>query len=222
MRIDIITLFPGMFSGILNESILNIAEEKELAEYHIHDLRDYTVYKHRQVDDRPFGGGPGMLIMPDPVFRAVEAIEKDGGPFCRIALTPKGKTFTQSCAKELSGEENLLILCGRYEGFDNRIIEGLEFRQISIGSYVLSGGEAAAMVILESVVRLIPGVLGNEQSVISESFSDGRETVVEYPQYTRPAEYRGMHVPDVLLSGDHEKIAEWRKNHSRTKDTEER
>ena len=217
MRIDIITLFPEMFTGILSRSILRIASDKELVRYCLHDLRDYSEYSRRQVDDRPYGGGPGMLIMPDPVFRAVEAIEKqDPEPSYRIILTPRGQTYTQARAEELSEKQRLIILCGRYEGFDQRIIDGLGFNMVSIGSYVLSGGEAAAMVILESTVRLIPGVLGNEKSPVSESFSEEKRTAAEYPQYTRPAEYRGMSVPEVLLSGDHQKIAEWRQDHSRT------
>ncbi|MFC1478972.1 tRNA (guanosine(37)-N1)-methyltransferase TrmD [Planctomycetota bacterium] len=211
MRVDIITLFPDMLTGILNDSILKIASEKKLAHYYLHNLRDYSQYNHKQVDDRPYGGGPGMLIMPDPVFRAVEAIEQeDETPSCRIILTPRGETYTQNLAREFSILERLMILCGRYEGFDQRIIDGLGFREISIGNYVLAGGEAAAMVIVESVIRLIPGVLGNEESPLKESFSDEKGTAVEYPQYTRPAEYRDMNVPEVLLSGNHEKIAEWR------------
>lgn len=211
MRIDVITLFPAMFAGVLGDSILRIARDKQLVEYHIHDLRDHTVFNHRQVDDRPFGGGPGMLLMPDPVFRAVEAIEALAPvPARRIALTPSGTTYNQSKARELSGALRLMLLCGRYEGFDQRIIDGLGFEEISIGDYVTAGGEIAAMVIIESVVRLIPGVLGNEESPASESFADEACCSIEYPQYTRPADYRGMTVPEVLLSGDHARIAAWR------------
>ncbi len=218
MRIDIITLFPAMFDGVLSDSILKRAADKELCSYHVHDLRTYTAYSHNQVDDRPFGGGPGMLIMPDPVFRAVEAIEAMSEiPSRRIILAPAGETYTQGRASEFSGEKRLMLLCGRYEGFDQRIIDGLEFEEVSIGDYVISGGELAAMVIIESAVRLIPGVLGNAESAEKDSFSDESNEIIEYPQYTRPSEYRGMKVPDILLSGDHAKVAEWRARHSRRK-----
>jgi len=220
MRIDVITLFPAVVEGALREGMLKRAAEKGLVSYHVHNLRDYSVYPRGQVDDRPYGGGPGMLLMPDPVFRAVEAVEgMDGRRALRIALTPRGETYTQRTARALSREERLLLLCGRYEGFDQRIIDGLKFREISIGDYVLSGGEIPALVVIESVVRLVPGVLGNEESPLHESFSDEGGVTVEHPQYTRPAVYRGMKVPEVLLSGDHARIEAWRKAHTSVRRT---
>ena len=218
MRIDIITLFPEQFECVLTGSILGRAQRKGLVSYHVHNLRDYSVYPHKQVDDKPYGGGPGMLIMPDPVFRAVEAVEEESPVRSRrIILTPAGRTYTQEWAGELSAERRLMLLCGRYEGFDQRVVDGLEFEPLSIGNYITSGGEVPAMVVVESVVRLLPGVLGNEESLETESFCDPGNTAVEYPQYTRPAEYRGMKVPEVLLSGNHARIAEWRRAHMRGK-----
>ncbi|MFH1707156.1 MAG: tRNA (guanosine(37)-N1)-methyltransferase TrmD [Planctomycetota bacterium] len=218
IRFDIITLFPAMFTEVLGDSILGNAVEKGLVSFHLHNLRDHTVYNHKQVDDRPFGGGPGMLIMPDPVFRAVEAIEPLAPvPARRIMLAPAGRTFNQAVAHELVREERILLLCGRYEGFDRRVNDGLKFEELSIGDFIISGGELAAMVVIEAVTRLVPGVLGNVESNLKDSFSEELDGVIEYPQYTRPAEYRGMTVPDVLISGDHAKIAAWRREHTRPK-----
>lgn len=181
-----------------------------MLELKYHDLRDYTEDKHRSVDDRPFGGGPGMVMMPGPIFRAVEAIEAQSPlPALRILLTPQGERLTQTRVRQLAREQRLLLICGRYEGFDERIRIGLKPLEISIGDYVLSGGEIPAMVIVDAVVRLIPGVTGHPHSTVSESF--GEDGLLEYPQYTRPVEFRGMRVPEILRSGDHAKIAQWRK-----------
>jgi len=208
MRIDILTIFPGIFEGFLNESMINIAREKGLVEFHLIDIRDFARDKHRTVDDRPFGGGAGMVMKPGPIFEAYEnVLKEDKGPACGILLTPKGKTFNQGMAEGLAQKERLIMIAGRYEGVDERVGEGLGLEEISIGDYVLFGGEVAAMVICEAVVRLIEGVLGSDESVKEESFTGG---ALEYPQYTRPREFRGMAVPEVLLSGDHEKIRRWR------------
>jgi len=208
MEIDVLTLFPGMFDGFLSTSIMKIAREKDLVTYRLADIRDCTTDRHRTVDDRPFGGGPGMVMMPDPIFEAVERTEKlSQTPATRVLLTPQGERFTQETARELAGCPRLLLVCGRYEGFDERIRLGLSPREISIGDYVLTGGELPAMVVIDAVVRLLPGVLGTEDSLEEESFADG---MLEYPHYTRPREFRGMKVPDVLLSGNHEEIRRWR------------
>ncbi|MBM4048008.1 MAG: tRNA (guanosine(37)-N1)-methyltransferase TrmD [Planctomycetes bacterium] len=213
MRIDILTLFPGMFAPVLGDSMLKIAQEKRLVEFHLHDIRDYSEDKHKKVDDRPYGGGPGMVMKPEPVFRAVEAVEKlSDAPAKRILLTPQGDRLNQRLAGELAREPRLMLICGRYEGFDERIRLGLNVSELSIGDYVLSGGEVAAMVVIEAVVRLVPGVLGDPESAKWESFSDG---LLDFPQYTRPPEFRGMKVPDVLLSGDHAKIEQWRLEQAR-------
>jgi tRNA (guanine37-N1)-methyltransferase len=215
MRIDILTLFPEMFPAVLDQSILRIAREKGLVEYHLWNIRDFSQDKHKKVDDRPYGGGPGMVMRPEPVFSAIEAVEKeDPAPSKKVLLSPQGVRFSQSLAVELSRERRLLFLCGHYEGLDERIREGFDFLEISIGDYVLSGGEIPAMVIVDAVVRLIPGVLGDETSVSSESFSEG---LLEYPQYTRPREFRGMKVPEVLISGNHEEIRRWRLEQARAR-----
>ncbi len=209
MRIDVLTLFPEALEPLLSASILGRARSAELISVHYTNFRDFTTDNHRSVDDRPFGGGPGMVIMCGPLFEAVEHAEsQDNRPATRILLTPQGETLTQDTVRELAQHERLLLICGHYEGFDERIREGLQPREISIGDYVLSGGEVAAAVLIDSVVRLIPGVLGHEESNLNESFS---EPLLEYPQYTRPREFRGMKVPDVLLSGDHAKIEAWRR-----------
>ncbi|MBF0483736.1 MAG: tRNA (guanosine(37)-N1)-methyltransferase TrmD [Candidatus Omnitrophica bacterium] len=206
MRIDIITIFPKMFDPIVNESILKRAQEKGLVEIRVHDLRDYTEEKHRKVDDRPFGGGPGMVLTPQPIVDAVKKIK--GRRKCKVLLTcPGGKTFKQSQAKHLSNEKNLVIICGHYEGIDERVKDLVVDECVSIGDYVLTGGEIPAMVMVDAVVRLIPGVLGKEESLEAESFEQG---LLEYPQYTRPANFRGKTIPDVLLSGNHEAIKKWR------------
>jgi tRNA (guanine37-N1)-methyltransferase len=213
MRFDILTLFPEIFQGYLTQSILNLALDNGLVEIHLWNIRDWAEGKHHQVDDRPFGGGPGMVIMPGPVFDAVEAVQKRAeAPGELIVLTPAGERLTQSIVKELATERRLVLLCGRYEGFDERIRIGLKPREISIGDFICNGGEVPAMVLIDTVIRYVPGVLGDAESVTEESHSEmGR---LEYPQYTRPREFRGMTVPDILLSGNHPAIARWRREQS--------
>jgi tRNA (guanine37-N1)-methyltransferase len=213
MRFDVLTLFPDLFQGYLSQSILKRALEKGLVQIELWNIRDWAEGKHKSVDDRPFGGGPGMVIMPEPVFKAVETVrEKAGDPGLLVLLTPAGERLTQSVVKELAAHGRLLLLCGRYEGFDERIRLGLQPREISIGDFVCNGGEVPAMVLIDAVVRYVPGVLGDESSVLEESHSDpGR---IEYPQYTRPREFRGMAVPEVLVSGDHQAVARWRREQS--------
>jgi tRNA (guanine37-N1)-methyltransferase len=215
MRIDVLTLFPEMFTGVLTASILKRAQEKKLVSYHLHQLRDYTTDPHKKVDDRPFGGGPGMVIMCQPVIDAVAAIEKqDESPATRILLAPTGQKLTQPLAEEISRLPRILLIAGHYEGFDERIHEILQPREISIGDYVLSGGELPAMVLLDSVVRLIPGVLGDNLSHHGESFGTADPAInggLEYPHYTRPRDYQGRQVPDVLVSGNHPAVDRWRK-----------
>jgi tRNA (guanine37-N1)-methyltransferase len=207
-RIDILTLFPEMFGPLLGTSIPKRAAEKGLVSYHLTNIRDFATDAHKSVDDRPFGGGPGMVMMCQTLFDAVESAEKqDPRPATRILLSPQGRPYDQELAVELADKERLLLIAGHYEGFDERIIEGLQPVEVSIGDYVLSGGELAAMVIVDSVVRLLPGALGHEQSAADESFTEG---LLEFPQYTRPREFRGMTVPDILLSGNHAAIAAWR------------
>jgi len=206
MKIDVLTLFPRTFPGPLDESIIKRACESGRLQLGIHDLRDYTHDRHRTVDDRPFGGGPGMLMKPEPLFEAVEALR---GEKTRVILTsPAGRPFRQQIARELAAEEHLLLVCGSYEGFDERVRQGLADDEISIGDYVLTNGALPAMVIIDAVTRLLPGVLGDDESSQDESFSG---CLLEYPQYTRPAEFRGMNVPEVLLSGDHAAIEKWRR-----------
>lgn len=208
MRIDILTLFPEMFSGVFGESIIKRAQEKSLLEMVLTDIREYAEDKHRSVDDKPFGGGAGMVMMCGPVFAAVEAVEKQAGPVDEIILlTPQGRRFDQELAQELAQKQRLMLIAGHYEGFDERIREHLATMEISIGDYVLSGGEVPAMVLIDAITRLIPGVLGGEQSCEEDSFSLG---LLEYPQYTRPADFRGRQVPEVLLSGNHERVRQWR------------
>jgi tRNA (guanine37-N1)-methyltransferase len=209
MRIDILTLFPGMFESTLDFSILKRAREASLLEIVLTDIRDFAPDNYRKVDDKPYGGGPGMVMMPGPVFDCFEYVRKlspEKGPV--ILLTPQGKRFDQTKAVELSKEKRIILIAGKYEGFDERIRIGLDAEQVSIGDYVLNGGELAAMVIIDAVVRLLPGALGDEDSSKDDSFSNG---LLEYPQYTRPEVFRDMKVPDILLSGDHAKIAEWRR-----------
>ena len=208
MRIDILTLFPDMFQNVLGESMLKIAREKELVSFHLHNIRDFSNDKHRCVDDKPYGGGAGMVMKPEPVFNAVEAVELlDDVASTKILLTPQGETFNQGIADNLSKKSRLMIICGRYEGFDERIRSGIDALEISIGDYVLTGGEIPAMVLIDSISRLVPGVLGGDDSLQDESFVN---RMLEYPQYTRPAEFRGMKVPEILKSGHHSKIEEWR------------
>lgn len=214
MYIDVVTLFPSMFRGVLRESILKIARDKGLADIKIHNLRRYSAdRKHKKVDAPPYGGGPGMVIMAEPVFAAVEKLKKRKGRADAkvVLLTPTGVPYDQSLAEQLSKEAALILLCGHYEGFDERVSLGLHPLEVSVGDYVLTGGEIPAMALLDSVVRLLPGVLGSAESLLQESFTSGK---LEYPQYTRPREFRGMKVPEVLLSGHHEKIGEWREQES--------
>jgi len=221
MRIDILTLFPEMFHGVLGSSILKRAQEKKLAAYHVHQLREYTKDPHRKVDDRPFGGGPGMVLMCQPMMDAVAAIEAmDTVPATRILLTPGGEKFSQAIAEELSRMPRLLLIAGHYEGFDERIREILVPREISVGDYVLSGGELPAMTVIDAVVRLMPGVLGDETSPHGESFSTADATIdggLEYPHYTRPREFQGHAVPEVLFSGNHAAIEAWRREQAKKK-----
>ena len=208
MRIDVLTLFPGMFKGVLQESMLKIALEKKLLDIRLSNIRNFSYDRHCSVDDRPYGGGPGMLLKPEPVFRAVESIGRPQGvaPLF-ILFSPQGEVFRQALAQEWSKLKHLVLICGHYEGFDERIRIGLQPKEISIGDYILTGGELPAMVIIDAVARLIPGVLGAETSTENESFSTG---FLEGPQYTRPAIWRGMKVPEVLSSGHHKQIDLWR------------
>jgi len=207
LRFDIITIFPDMFKPILNESILKRAQEKKKVNIHIHNLRDYTDdKKHRKVDDRPFGGGPGMVMTPQPLFDAIKAI-KGRRKATVIYTSPSGHPFSQFHAKRLTSIKNLIIICGHYEGIDERVREHLVDEEISVGDYVLTGGELPAMIIVDAVTRLLPGVLGKQESLIHESFEGN---LLEGPQYTRPADFRGKKVPDVLLSGNHKTIDIWR------------
>ncbi|MBI1975899.1 MAG: tRNA (guanosine(37)-N1)-methyltransferase TrmD [Candidatus Omnitrophica bacterium] len=207
MRIDIITLFPRMFEGFLGESILKRAQQKKLVTFSVINLRDFSTDKHRKVDDRPFGGGPGMVIGVEPVCRALESMSRKKEKKRIILLTPQGKKFDQPAARRLARQRHLVLLCGHYEGFDERIKKWVD-EEISIGDFVLTGGELPAMAVADAVVRLIPGVLGDENSAVAESFDNG---LLEYPQYTRPAGFRGMNVPKILLSGNHKAVEEWRK-----------
>jgi tRNA (guanine37-N1)-methyltransferase len=210
MRIDIVTIFPKMFEPILNESIIKRSQAKGKVKIYLHDLRDYTADKHRKVDDRPFGGGSGMVIRPEPIFNAVEEIKsgvRSQEPGV-ILLCPQGKKLTQKIAYRLSRYKHLIIICGHYEGVDERVRQRLANEEISIGDYVLTGGELPAMVLLDALVRLVPGVLGDKKSLKFESFEGN---LLEYPQYTRPARFRGLKVPAILLSGNHKKIEIWRK-----------
>lgn len=214
MRFDVLTLFPEIFSGYLTQSLLKLAIDRHLVKIQLHNIRDYSRDKHQAVDDRPFGGGPGMVIKPEPAVEAVEAVQqKANNPGHLILLTPQGKRLTQPLVEELAAHPRLLLLCGRYEGFDQRVSDLLEPEEISAGDFILNGGEVAAMILIDTVLRLVPGVLGDENSNQYDSFSAGNR-MLEHAQYTRPREYRGLKVPEVLLSGDHEEIARWRSNNS--------
>src|SRR5262249_15058482 len=210
---DVLTLFPEIFQGYLSQSILKLALDAGLVEIHLWNIRDWAKGKHKSVDDRPFGGGPGMVIRPEPVFDAVEAIQQEATePGLLVLLTPAGERLDQALVKELAGQRRLLLLCGRYEGFDERIRLGLKPREISIGDFVCNGGEVTAMVLIDTVILFVPGGLGDRESVTDESHSSpGR---LEYPQYTRPRVFRGMTVPEVLVSGDHQAVARWRREQS--------
>jgi tRNA (guanine37-N1)-methyltransferase len=206
MRIDILTIFPGIFEGPLRESLLGKAIGSGVLQVRVHDIRDHTPDPHRQVDDYSFGGGPGMVMKPEPIFAAVESLGDD--PRRTLLMSPAGRTLDQAFARELSAESWLVLVCGRYEGVDERVVEGLPAEELSIGDYVLSGGEIPALVVLEAVARLIPGVVGKEESLQRESFEEG---LLDHPHYTRPRTFRGLAVPEVLLSGDHEQIERWRR-----------
>ena len=216
MKIDVLTLFPEMFAGPLDVSMIARARKAGLLELQIRNLRDWTHNRHKTVDDRPFGGGPGMVLKPEPIFEAVESLATAGTRV--LMMSPSGRTFTQAIARELAGQEHLLFLCGSYEGFDERI-RTLVQDELSIGDYVLTNGGLPAMVVIDAVARLIPGVLGHDESASDESFSHG---LLEYPHYTRPPEFRGMKVPDILLSGDHAKIEKWRREQARLRTNERR
>ena len=206
MKIDVLTLFPKMFKGPFDQSIIKKAQDRKIVEIKIHDLRKWTEDKHKTVDDHPFGGGIGMVLMIKPIYEALKELKTKTSK--AVLLTPQGKVFNQKVAKNLSNEKHLIFVCGHYEGFDERIRKHLIDEEISIGDYVLTGGELPAMVIIDSITRLIPGVLKNDQATEIESFS---KQLLEYPQYTRPADFKGWKVPEVLLSGDHKKIAQWQK-----------
>lgn len=212
MKIDILTLFPKMFKGPFDESIIKRAQDKGLVEIKIHDLRKWGLGSRKTVDDRPFGGGTGMVMMIEPVFRALEKIRQKNSKV--ILMTPQGKVFNQKMARQLTKESHLIFICGHYEGVDERIRERLADEEISIGDYILTGGELPTMVVAEAIVRLIPGVLEKEEATRQESFSQPSGQLLEYPQYTRPADFRDWKVPAVLLSGNHQKITEWREKKS--------
>lgn len=214
MNIHYLTLFPEMYDGVLNSSILKRAKDKGIVDYHLVDFRDYSEDKHNKVDDYPYGGGAGMVLKPEPIFNAMDALEVENPRV--ILLCPQGAPFNQKMTEDLSAEENIVFICGHYEGYDERI-RTLVTDEVSIGDYVLTGGELASMTMTDAIVRLIPNVISNQESHEQDSFSTG---MLEHPHYTRPREYRGMKVPEVLLSGDHKKIDEWRYNESlkRTKD----
>lgn len=218
MRMDILTLFPGMFRGPFEESIVKRAMEKSLVEIHLHNIRDFSTDKHRTVDDYPFGSGPGMVMKPEPLFTAVESLElPPGAPV--VLLSPQGRLFRQEVAEELAAQERLVLICGHYEGVDERVREHLITDELSIGDYVLTGGEIPAMVVVDSVVRLLPGAVGSKESIRTDSLSSG---LLQYPLYTRPADFRGWRVPDVLLSGNHQEIARWRRRQSLLRTLERR
>ncbi|MGI8605000.1 MAG: tRNA (guanosine(37)-N1)-methyltransferase TrmD [Verrucomicrobiales bacterium] len=210
MRIDVLTIFPDMVRGPLSQSIVGRAQEQRLVDLRAHDLRDWTVDKHRSVDDEPYGGGPGMVMKPEPIFAAVEELRTPGSRV--LLMTPQGRRFTQEVARGFAKESHLIVLCGHYEGIDHRVVEHLVSDEISIGDYVLTNGAIAAVVMLDAVIRLLPGVLGDEQSLAEESFSS--PALLEAPAYTRPPDFRGLKVPEVLLGGHHAKIEEWRREQS--------
>ena len=215
MRFDVLTLFPGAFQGYLGESLLKRAIDAGRIAVHLHNIRDWARDRHKSVDDTPCGGGPGMVMMVEPVVDCVEAVRSKGPePGHLVMLTPQGRRLDQAAVERLAEKQRLLLLCGRYEGFDERIRLVLEPEEISIGDYILNGGEVAAMVLIDAVMRLVPGVLGHERSAVDESFG-GEPRRFEYAQYTRPREYRGFEVPPVLLGGNHEAIARWREQDSR-------
>jgi tRNA (guanine37-N1)-methyltransferase len=220
VRIDVLTLFPEIFAPVLGTSIPGRAADKGLVSYHLTNIRDFATDAHKSVDDKPFGGGPGMVMMCQTLFDAVESVEKqDPRPATRILLSPQGQLLNQELVEDLGRKERLLLIAGRYEGFDERIVQGLSPMEVSVGDYVLSGGELPAMALIDAVVRTLPGVLGAEDGAADESFADG---LLEYPQYTKPREFRGMKVPDVLLSGNHAAIAKWRQEQRKIRTKERR
>jgi len=220
MRIDILTLFEEMFAGVFDQSIVKRALEKGLLEIELTDIREFATDKHRSVDDRPYGGGAGMVMMCGPVFAALQSVQADGPPADEvILLSPQGEPFSQATARQLSQKNRLVLIAGHYEGFDERIRQNAATREISIGDYVLSGGEIPAMVVVDAITRLLPGALGDAASIEEESFNNG---LLEYPQYTRPAEFCGWDVPEVLLSGNHEYIRKWRQEQSQRRTQERR
>jgi tRNA (guanine37-N1)-methyltransferase len=210
---DIITIFPDFFEGPLNHGIIRRARERNLIDTKVHDLRAFTEDRHNTVDDRPFGGGEGMVLKPEPIFEAVEALPKTGESIEIVVLSAAGRPFSQAEALRLSQADQIVLICGRYEGIDERVTEHLATTEISIGDYIVSGGEVAAAVVVDAVTRYVPGAVGKEESILKDSFSDPETigTQVEHPHYTRPARFRGFHVPDVLLSGDHAAISSWRR-----------
>lgn len=215
MRFDVLTLFPEIFQGYLGQSLLNRAIQGHLVDVRLHDIRDWARDKHHTIDDRPFGGGPGMVMKVEPIVECVEAIRgQEPDPGHLVMLTPQGRRLDQPAVERLAQHQRLLLLCGRYEGFDERIRQILQPEEISIGDFILNGGEVAAMTIIDTVIRLIPGVLGDERSSVEDSFS-GEERLLEFAQYTRPREYRGLEVPEVLLSGNHQEIARYREENSK-------
>jgi tRNA (guanine37-N1)-methyltransferase len=217
MKIDVLTLFPAMFAGPLDESIIKRARDAGLLDLSLQQLRDWTHDRHKTVDDRPFGGGPGMLLKPEPIFEAVESLKRENTRV--VLMSPSGRKFNQSIARDLARQKHLLVVTGHYEGFDERIREALADDELSIGDYVLTNGALPAMVVIDAVARLLPGVLGDDASSQDESFSAG---MLEYPQYTRPSEFRGMKVPEVLVSGNHAEIAKWRGEHAKLRTKERR
>jgi tRNA (guanine37-N1)-methyltransferase len=223
MRFDVLTLFPEIFTGYLGQSLLNKAINRDLVHVAVHDMRRWSTDKHQKVDDRPYGGGPGMVLCVKPVVESVEDIQKlaGDGPGRVVMLTPQGRQLNQKVIEELVQEKRLLLLCGRYEGFDQRVTDILQPDEISIGDFVLNGGEVAAMVLIDALIRLVPGVLGDETSAVHDSFSEGNRCL-EFAQYTRPREFRGHAVPDVLLGGNHEEIARWRREQSYLKTRQRR
>ena len=222
MRFDVLTLFPEMFPGYLSQSLLNKAIQRGLVDVQIHDIREWAKDKHHKVDDRPFGGGPGMVLKVEPVVECVEAVQQFDERKGKVILTtPQGKRFDQRTVEDLAQVERLILLCGRYEGFDQRVIDILQPDEISIGDYIVNGGEVAAMVVLDALVRMVPGVLGHVESNVDDSFSTGNR-MLEFPQYTRPREYRGFEVPEILLTGNHEQIQRWRQQESLKKTTQQR
>ncbi|QEG34948.1 tRNA (guanosine(37)-N1)-methyltransferase TrmD [Bythopirellula goksoeyrii] len=222
MRFDVLTLFPEMFSGYMTQSLLKLAIDRQLVQIHLHNIRNWSRDKHQCVDDRPFGGGPGMVIKPEPTVEAVEEVQTlDANPGKLVMLTPQGETLNQQVVERLATHKRLVLLCGRYEGFDQRVCDILQPEELSIGDFVLNGGEVAAMTVIDTVIRLVPGVLGDEESSHVDSFSTGNR-LLEHSQYTRPREYRGHQVPEILLSGDHPQIAAWREKNSRDRTQERR